>query len=141
MNSLSRILVSIIGVLVIGFVGILLYIYWPAITGTVNGSKYYTAEEVQEAYDEGYEDALKNKNELTEQVNYYKELTDSYYSTILEYQTKIEEYETLNETNQSTISALEQNKKDLQSQVESLTLNKADNEETIKDLNSQIETL
>lgn len=141
MNSLSRILISIIGVLVIGFIGILLYIYWPAITGTVNGSKYYTSQDVQDAYDKGYDDALKNESELTEQVNYYKELTDSYYSTILEYQSQIEEYETLNQTNKSTISSLEQNKKDLESQVESLTLNKTDNEETIKNLNVQIETL
>lgn len=64
MNTVSKVLVSIIGVLVIGFVGILLYIYWPAITGTVNGNKYYTAEEVQEAYDKGYNDSNTSEKEL-----------------------------------------------------------------------------
>ena len=141
MNSLSRILVSIIGVLVIGFVGILLYIYWPAITGTVNGSKYYTAEDVQEAYDKGYNDGNTSEKELNEKLAYYKSLVDDYYTEVdtLNGEINILNVDIANKKEQ--IQRLEEQKSELIAQVENLTTIKNDNETTISGLNNQIETL
>ena len=137
MNGLSKILISIIGVLVIGFVGILLYIYWPAITGTVNGSKYYTSEDVQEAYDEGYNDGNESKTELTAQVEYYKTLVDEF---LVEVELLNKEIDSLNvETtnNMSTIDDLNNQKLELVSQVENLQSIKNENEKTISSLTSE----
>ena len=137
MNGLSKILISIIGVLVIGFVGILLYIYWPAITGTVNGSKYYTSEDVQEAYDEGYNDGNESKTELTAQVEYYKTLVDEF---LVEVELLNKEIDSLNvETtnNMTTIDDLNNQKLELVSQVENLQSIKNENEKTISSLTSE----
>lgn len=141
MNSLSRILVSIIGVLVIGLIGVLLYIYWPAITGTVNGSKYYTAEDVQEAYDEGYNDGNTSEKELNEKLAYYKSLVDDYYTEVdtLNGEINILNVDIANRKEQ--IQRLEEQKSELIAQVENLTTIKNDNETTISGLNNQIDTL
>lgn len=141
MNSLSKILVSIIGVLVIGLIGVLLYIYWPAITGTVNGSKYYTAEDVQEAYDEGYNDGNTSEKELNEKLAYYKSLVDDYYTEVdtLNGEINILNVDIANKKEQ--IQRLEEQKSELIAQVENLTTIKNDNETTISGLNNQIDTL
>ena len=141
MNSLSRILVSIIGVLVIGFVGILLYIYWPAITGTVNGSKYYTAEDVQEAYDEGYNDGNTSEKELNEKLAYYKSLVDDYYTEVVTLNGEINILNVDIANKKEQIQRLEEQKSELIAQVENLTTIKNDNEITISGLNNQIDTL
>lgn len=132
----KSLIVSLILIVCFAGIGIGLYCAWPAITGTITNSKYYTSEDLQDAYDKGYDDAFKNKDELTQQVDYYKELTDTYYISILDYQAQIKDYETLTENNQNTISTLEQNKIELQSQVDNLTSIKNENEQTINSLTS-----
>lgn len=141
MNTLSKVLVSIIGVLVIGFVGILLYIYWPAITGTINGNKYYTAEELQEAYDEGYNDGNASGKESNEQLEYYKTLVDEYY---IEVDTLNGEIDSLNlnlTKQQEQMKVLQEEREELSKQVANLTTIKENNDKTIKELNNQIDLL
>ena len=137
----KSLIVSLILIICFAGIGIGLYCAWPAITGTITDSKYYTSEDLQDAYDKGYDDAFKNKDELTQQVDYYKELTDTYYISILDYQVQIKDYETLTENNKNTISTLEQNKTELQSQVDNLTSIKNSNEETISDLQDEVRSL
>ena len=137
----KSLIVSLILIICFAGIGIGLYCAWPAITGTITDSKYYTSEDLQNAYDKGFDDAFKNKDELTQQVDYYKELTDTYYISILDYQAQIKDYETLTENNKNTISTLEQNKTELQSQVENLTTIKNSNEETISNLQVEVSTL
>lgn len=141
MNTVSKVLVSIIGVLVIGFVGILLYIYWPAITGTVNGNKYYTAEEVQEAYDKGYNDGNTSEKELNEKLDYYKSLVDDYYTEVDTLNGEINVLNVDIANKQEQIERLETQKSELIAQVENLTQIKNNNETTISGLNTQIDTL
>ncbi len=141
MNTVSKVLVSIIGVLVIGFVGILLYIYWPAITGTVNGNKYYTAEEIQEAYDEGYNDGNASEKETSEQLDYYKSLVDDYYTEVDTLNGEINILNVDIANKQEQIERLETQKSELIAQVENLTQIKNNNETTISGLNTQIDTL
>lgn len=134
-------IISLILIVCFAGIGIGLYCAWPAITGTITDSKYYTSEDLQDAYDKGFDDAFKNKDELTQQVDYYKELTDTYYISILDYQAKIKDYETLTENNKNKISILEQNKTELQSQVNNLTAIKNSNEETISNLQVEVSNL
>ena len=137
----KSLIISLILIVCFAGIGIGLYCAWPAITGTITDSKYYTSEDLQDAYDKGFDDAFKNKDELTQQVDYYKELTDTYYVSILDYQAQIKDYETLTENNKNTISTLEQNKTELQTQVDNLTSIKNSNEETISDLQDEVSTL
>lgn len=139
--KVKSLIISLILIVCFAGIGIGLYCAWPAITGTITDSKYYTGEDLQEAYDKGLDDAFKNKDELTQQVDYYKELTDTYYISILDYQAQIKDYETLIENNQNTISSLEQNKEELQLQVDNLTTIKNNNETLISELESQITVL
>ena len=139
--KVKSLIVSLILIVCFAGIGIGLYCAWPAITGTITDSKYYTSEDLQDAYDKGFDDAFKNKDELTQQVDYYKELTDTYYISILDYQTQIKDYETLTENNKNTISTLEQNKTELQSQVDNLTAIKNSNEKTISDLQDEVKSL
>ena len=141
MNGLSKILVSIIGVLVIGFIGILLYIYWPAITGTVNGSKYYTSEDVQEAYDEGYNDGNESKTELTAQVEYYKTLVDEFLVEVESLNKELSDLSLVKTQNESTINELTTIKNENQATINRLqnTVNK--NNEDIENYKTQITNL
>ncbi len=139
--KVKSIIISVALLVVFAGIGIGIYCAWPAITGTITDSKYYTSEDLQNAYDKGFDDAFKNKDELTQQVDYYKELTDTYYISILDYQAQIKDYETLTENNKNTISTLEQNKTELQTQVDNLTSIKNSNEETISDLQVEVSNL
>lgn len=137
----KSLIVSLILIVCFAGIGIGLYCAWPAITGTITDSKYYTSEDLQDAYDKGYDDAFKNKDELTQQVDYYKELTDTYYISILDYQAQIKDFEDLNNTNEETIKNLTEQKNNLLNNIESLEEIKKQNENSINNLNSQISDL
>lgn len=141
MNRLTKIFVSVISVLIIALVGILLYVYWPAITGTIADNKYYTSEDLQSSYDNGFKDGNKSQTELTAQVEYYRTLVDEYYSEVEILNQEIEKLNTDNINNLSSIKLLKEQKLDLENQVANLTEIKTNNEELISSLNSQVSTL
>lgn len=139
--KLKATIISLISVFIIGLTAILLYCFWPAIKGTVDNSKYYTQEELQESYDKGFEDGCKTETELTGQVKYYKDLVDEYY---IQVNTLNDEITMLTNTNRdyaTHISTLESQKTSLQEQVINLTTIKSNNETTISGLNTQIAQL
>ena len=141
MSKLGKILISVGSCLIIAVVAILIYIFWPAITGTINGSKYYTSQDVQNAYDQGYTDGNKSEESLTAKYEYYKSLVDEYY---VEVESLNRELLVLTESNNSFSSQvveLEAQKDLLEEQVNNLTTIKSNNELTIEDLESQVITL
>ena len=89
----KTIIVSIVVCIVLAGIGIGLYCAWPAIAGTITGNAYYTYEDVQNAYDDGYTDGIRNESELTAQIDYYKAEVDKYIASLAEAQTKIENLE------------------------------------------------
>ena len=139
--KLKSTLISLISVALIAIIGILLYVYWPAITGTINNSKYLTAEQGQELYDKGYNDGYKNKEENTEQLDYYKSLVDGYYITIQNYETEILRLQQSNYDSSVIIESLQSQKASLQNQVATLTTANSNNSSTINQLNLMIDTL
>ncbi len=141
MTNVSKILVSVIAVLVIAFTGILLYAYWPAITGTINNNKYYTSEEVQNAYDQGYADGNKSETELTAQVEYYRTLVDDYYVQVELLNAEIQTLSYDNNEKTSNIEKLTSQKNELLANVENLTSINASNEELIKNQKNEIESM
>ena len=139
--KLKYLIVSAIILAIVAVTGILLYSYWPAITGTIKNSKYYTSEELQESYDKGFNDGCNNFDELTGQVDYYKELTDVYYLEILDLKRTITSLENNNKENIKTISNLQQQVKNLESINVELQKNYDLNIDTIASLNNQIVNL
>lgn len=138
MSSKSKIIIGVCSVFVIFAVVLTLYLCWPAIEGTINGSRYYTEDDVQSAYDEGYNDGITNKDELTAQIEAYKLLIEQNEITISDLNSQIEiltkqnqEYILNNEELNDTIDSLN-------TQIDNLGKTIADNEETISDLNNTI---
>ena len=89
----KTIIISIVVCVVLAGVGVGLYCAWPAIVGTITGNAYYTYEDVQNAYDDGYTDGIRNESELTAQIDYYKAEVDKYIESLAEAQIKIENLE------------------------------------------------
>ncbi len=153
--KLKATIISIVSVLIVGLTAILLYCFWPAIKGTVDNSKYYTQEELQNSYDKGYEDGCKTETELTGQVKYYKDLVDEYYiqvntlndeitmltNTNKDYQTQVDNLTSIKNENELTINSLTSDKSLLQTQVDNLQDEIANKELIIESLNLQISTL
>lgn len=139
--KLKATIVSLISVFVVGLTAILLYCFWPAIKGTVDNSKYYTQEELQESYDKGYNDGCKTETELTGQVKYYKSLVDEYYIQVNTLNDEITMLTKNNNDYSIRVSELEKQILNLTKQVEDLTSTKTSNEKTISDLNSQVTEL
>ncbi len=80
--KLKATILSLVSVLLVGAVGIGLYCTWPAIHGTITDEKYYTAEDLQNSYDLGYQTGCKTETELVGQVKYYKDIVDEYYAEV-----------------------------------------------------------
>ena len=139
--KLKATIISIVSVLIIGLTAILLYCFWPAIKGTVDNSKYYTQEELQESYDKGYNDGCKTETELTGQVKYYKSLVDEYYIQVNTLNDEITMLTKTKKDYETQIANIESQKANLQIQVNNLTTIKTNNETTIASLNSQITSL
>ena len=141
MNTLSKTLLAIISGLVIAITGILLYVYWPAITGTINDSQYLTPEQGQEMYDKGYEDGNRSQEEQLAQIAYYKELTDEYY---IQVNLLNNEISVLNgqivEKNQ-TISELNNIKNANLQTIADLNEVVSSNQEMIRNLNNEVSDL
>ena len=141
MSRLGKTLVSVGSLLIVAVVGILIYCYWPAITGTVNNNKYYTQEDVQKAYDDGFSDGNKSETELNAKYEYYKTLVDDYYIQVTTLNEEITKLSSENASYSSQVKNLTTQKNNLQSQVDNLNTIKVNNETTIADLNTQISSL
>ena len=138
---LKATLISLFSILVVGLTAILIYCFWPAIKGTVDNSKYYTQEELQNSYDKGYNDGCKSETELTGQVKYYKGLVDEYYIQVNTLNDEITMLTKNNKDYETQVNNLTTQKASLQTQVENLTTIKNNNDTTISELNSQITSL
>lgn len=138
MSRLAKTIISLISAGLVAVAGILLYVFWPAITGTINDNKYYTADEVQDSYDKGFNDGNKSETELTAEITYYKTLVDDYEAEVGSLNKEISDLLTLRNQNEKTISELTSIKNDNQSTIERLqsTVNK--NNEEIENYKSQI---
>lgn len=134
-------IISIISVLAIAIAGICLYIFWPAITGTVKGSKYYTAEEIQQSYDKGFNDGNESKTEMQERIDYYTDLVDQYYLEVEDLNTRLDKLSKEKASCESQIETLTNIKNENERTIENLTAVNAENEKTIANLNKQVNDL
>lgn len=54
--------------------GLMVYCFYPAMISTINENKYYTYEQYEENYQNGFNDGVKNFQELTSQIDSYKDM-------------------------------------------------------------------
>lgn len=138
---MKRIIIPIVSVIIVAIAGIMLYAYWPAITGTIDGSKYYTSEDLQEAYDKGYSDGNKNETEQNAKLEYYKQLVDDYYSEVNTLNKEIDKISKDNADKDTSIKNLEQIKSKNLATIEELNNLRTQNEQTIASLNQDKKSL
>lgn len=141
MTRLGKTIISLISIGIVAVAGILIYIFWPAITGTINSNKYYSAEDVQESYDKGFEDGNKSETELTAEITYYKTLVDEYESEVNSLNKELSDLTILNNENASTIQNLTDIKNKNEESIENLQKVVTENNLLINDLNEQIDGL
>ncbi|MBR1985195.1 MAG: DUF4407 domain-containing protein, partial [Clostridia bacterium] len=141
MSKLGKTIISLVSAGLVAVAGILLYVFWPAITGTINKNKYYTAEDVQNSYDKGFDDGNKSETELTAEITYYKTLVDEYESEVNSLNKELSELTILNNKNELTINSLTSIKNENETTIDRLqtTINK--NNEDIEKYKTQISTL
>ena len=139
--KLKAFIVSVVSLVIVAIVSIALYVNWNAIKGTIDESKYYTSEDLQNSYDNGYSDGSKSETELTAQVAYFKGIVDEYYLTIVDLQKKNENLQLSNNHLSSTVSELENLKTENEQNIENLQITISDNEELISSYKSQIASL
>ena len=141
MSRLGKTIISLVSAGIVAVCGILLYVFWPAITGTINKNKYYTSEDIQSSYDKGFDDGNKSETELTAEIIYYKSLIDEYESEVRSLNKEISDLITLRNQSDSTLQTLTSVKAELESQVDDLSNLNNENNVTIANLNIQINDL
>lgn len=139
--KLKAFIISVVSLVIVAVVSIALYVNWNAIKGTIDESKYYTSEDLQNSYDNGFSDGSKSETELTAQVAYFKGIVDEYYLTIVDLQKKNENLQLSNNNLSSTVSELENLKTENEQTIENLQITISDNEELISSYKSQIASL
>ncbi len=136
--KLKSTIITLISIVIVAVSGIMVYIYWPAITGTVNNNKYLTPEQGQAMYNKGYADGNKSEEEQLSQIDYYKNLADEYYIQFGIYNNEISRLNNTVASSNQTIQDLTVQKNNLQQQVVNLQNVKIQNENALQELNSQI---
>ena len=120
MSRLGKTIISLVSAGLVAISGIMLYVFWPAITGTINKEKYYTAEEIQHSYDKGFDDGNVSQTELTAEVSYYKTLVDEYEAEVQSLNKEISNLVVLKNQNEETIVDLTSIKNENESTIQLL---------------------
>lgn len=139
--SVGKKISIVISCLAIVLAGVLLYMYYPAILGTINGSKYYSAIDVQNSYNKGYDDGNIAGNEISEKLTYYSTLIGEYEEDIRFLNTEITNLNEMNKTNEVKVAELTALKNANLETISNLHTTIDENEATINDLNSEISGL
>lgn len=144
MSTTKKILTAVFSILIIAAFALVLtwgIINFSKVKDGMSGSGIYTQSDVQNAYEDGYNTALADKEG-------YDKLIDSYRDTITTQNDLIaqlnSEAATLTNSNReyiTQIANLTEQRTTLQTQIETLNTVKANNEATIAELNEQVSDL
>lgn len=135
MSKTAKIIISISAIVLAIITAVLIWMYYPAIKTAINGERYYTLEDVENAYNDGVND----KEEMESQINFYKIEIDKYIKDIADYQSKIKE---LNANLQDAINSGNADKETIAGLLEDLAEAQADitaKQEQIEALQDDIE--
>lgn len=107
----------------------------------LSGTKIYDATDLDNAYKDGYNTALTNKEEYEELINSYRDNITSLNDNISQLNSQITNLQNTNRDSQNQINSLTEQKTMLESEVSTLTENQSKNETTIGILNGEITNL
>lgn len=123
MSKQGKIILAVSLIVITIVAGILLWMYYPAIQTAINGERYYTSEDIDDAYNAGVGD----KDEMLSQIDSLKIDIDKYLKDISDYQTRVADLtKDLNDALENgglkddEIEDLEQQIKDMEIEIDGL---------------------
>ena len=107
----------------------------------MSGTGVYTQEDINNAYQDGYNTALEDKTEYDELINGYRDTITTLNDNISQLNSQINSLQNKNKDCELQINKLTATKENLEQEVENLNTNKLHNEKTIDALNLNIASL
>ena len=107
----------------------------------MSGTGVYTKEDINKSYEDGYNTALTDKEEYTKLIASYRDTITTLNDNISQLNSQVTTLTNNNKDYANQLTQLNEQKTNLQSQVDNLTTIKSNNETTILSLNSQITSL
>ena len=107
----------------------------------MSGTGVYTKEDINKSYEDGYNTALTDKEEYTKLIASYRDTITTLNDNISQLNSQVTILQNNNKDYSNQIDKLNTQKSSLETQVENLTTIKSSNETTIASLNSQITDL
>ena len=144
MSTTKKVLTIIFSILIVAAFAFVLtwgIINWSKVKEGMAGNGLYTQDDVQNAYEDGYNTALTDKEEYDNLINSYRDTITTQNDLISQYTSETNALNNSIKDYQGQITTLNEQKTILETQVETLNTIKASNEATITDLNGQIATL
>ena len=144
MSTTKKVLTIIFSVLIVAaFAFVLIWgiINWSKVKDGMAGNGLYTQEDVQNAYEDGYNTALTDKSEYDKLIEGYRDTITTQNDQISQYASEATALNKSIKDYQGQVTALTDQKTALETQIETLNTIKASNEATISDLNGQIADL
>ena len=144
MSTTKKVLTAIFSVLIIGAFAFLLtwgIINWSKVKDGMAGNGLYTQDDVQNAYEDGYSTALKDKDEYDKLINSYRDTITTQNDLISQYTSEAASLNNSIKDYKAQIATLQEQKTAIETQIETLNTIKASNEATISELNGEIASL
>ena len=107
----------------------------------MSGTGVYTKEDINKSYEDGYNTALTDKEEYTKLIASYRDTITTLNDNISQLNSQVTILQNNNKDYSNQIDKLNTQKSSLETQVENLTTIKSSNETTIASLNNQITSL
>ena len=107
----------------------------------MSGTGVYTKEDINKSYEDGYNTALTDKEEYTKLIASYRDTITTLNDNISQLNSQVTILQNNNKDYLNQIDKLNTQKSSLETQVDNLTTIKSNNETTIASLNSQITNL
>ena len=107
----------------------------------MSGTGVYTKEDINKSYEDGYNTALTDKEEYTKLIASYRDTITTLNDNISQLNSQVTTLTNNNKDYANQLTQLNEQKTNLQSQVDNLTTIKTNNETTIASLNNQITSL
>ncbi len=107
----------------------------------MSGTGVYTKEDINKSYEDGYNTALTDKEEYTKLIASYRDTITTLNDNISQLNSQVTVLQNNNKDYSNQIDKLNTQKSSLETQVDNLTTIKTNNETTIASLNNQITDL
>ena len=113
-------------------------INWSKVEEGMKGNGLYTQDDLQNAYEDGYNTALADRDEYDNLINEYRDTITTLTDTISQLKNEIADFNKVNGSLELQILDLTQQKEMLEEQLEELRLDYASNQATIYQLENEI---